>query len=1610
MPTSVTPLFFPEALSSPGLWRELGKTHGLTQKDFEWFSHIELASQALRDEQTPPMLAKRILLKIPGLEPVTLAGSFVLTATPDDNGMILYTPYAGIKKFANRTALTERLVTQLKDADEDDNLLAFMALSQRKAVVDASGIELDFQTIDGDVFEDQRNTLSSYQQLNDQALLDELKALPSLTSRLQALLSEQLARAFPGLDQSQTQVNFYLATTQESTGESHPTRRWINSLSLSEAVLLHYRHQRWPSGQSHEFSHPGKSPAQADQPLWEAAVTTISRKLVSLLVRQLEGFWAAASVDGASRRAFFGRAIADQARVQLLLKREAGIITPEQSQDLHALISTASRANASMTVETVRLWEYKPNYVELAGSLMVNAGSAFLYTPTEGLQALKDYQDLRDTVLSKFSATGHEDELYGLLSLDERQRFIGFDRPNVTGEVISGAIFSTLFDAIISKQLQNMEYALQVYRHSDGTVDIQALFDKALDIRSMISERLLTLEADGRWSTRPVLAGAQHPSMVLADTVAAFAKTYSDIETLINADFAAQPVASLALQRVYLENMKPRLAHALSVGIRGEANLRRLSATLRDADRAIVETVFNPDHADRQSRLSLKGFRPDAYSLTLECSAQDDVLPLAHCLLLTERGGLDASHSGRTILWTPAEGLEVFDTITRARLELNRRLLDPRQRLALLDNLTPTQRVFHQRYSLGPLRRIEESVLDWVAQSSIEHFLARSEHVRTFDLSETKQKTALKTLTTTAFNANLPRATSIARAISRQQTLPAWLGMAPLEDQRLHLELLEQYRNSVDDDKDYLHGIKPLKSYVHETLTSLLASRFPKKALDPDDIEITPDLTLAGPARSLTEFALNHVNIAQGTGFKVSSAIAQALPEGLDQSAVRQLLLSLNIAQNYARQVTDKLSTQSVDFESRILRFVKQLPWQLLQHAHQLKLLQRLSDSAFDLLRQVLDMPDAIARASVQGAKAIARPLELIKTNGAAVVKALGLYLIGPGDGKAGPQILYAPYHPGGSPFVEFDNEASVVSALNTPGPLQNMLIRRLPDSEQTLFRNLFESTVDHSSEITLASSPIGGNLLTHLFHDNTQLLTKMLGSQSNATGQSDWEAVKHLFSSGIECISDLLPGKLAYVQFLWKAYKDALNSAEALQDHHWTTALRDFIAGAAQIVSLGRLSLQGWADTPQATGEAVAQPVATPVIAQPWSQVRSTAPLRTRLQPFQTRVELKDLTKSSTDGTYLEAASKKTFAAIAGKVYGVNKTGAVWRMVKGEEEGPVLLAASDKQLLIDPDTHTFHFGKALSKMHNQFANAYVAREVLNIEARGMEEIRARHPDKARMIGQAIDMARYYAFNSLHNLVQLRKLLPGTRLDTFLKVFFDVSQVDNALLDKIRQAIVPICNALVDPDEDWMNSQRFIVGSNLDSKDNLVAFVINKDLQRNVHFTERFFDQQLDWYKSCLTQPFDVDGHSQAATLIHEFAHLFSGAVDIAYLEARRPFSDLVSSVTAYGATKKLSQQDFQRVALSMETPKEELFARWNSGLQTWVSLDSIPDAYHVGKAILRLTGSKTMEKARDAFLNGQDWKFRTDVILHNADSIAFLICEMGRQLDPVPVTSTSET
>ncbi|MBF6034741.1 hypothetical protein H8F23_15945 [Pseudomonas sp. P155] len=1597
-------LLFPEILKSPGRHASLGRTHGLNSKDFSWLAHVQLATHALRSEQTPPMLAERILLNADKQLAVPLPGSFVLSAGPDDSGVFLYTPYDGLKKYNDEEALTDALQTRLDNADETDDLLAFLSVSLRKELVEKRGITLTRETIEGDVFDDQSATIRQSQDTCARDLLDELKRLPSLTTLLERVLDELLEPHFAGLQQSRTRVSFF-ADTDPRSGD---IRQWVDSLSLSEALLLYFRRQGWPCGQTAEFSHPSRSSREADQIAWAQAIKTASGKLTMLLFRQLEAYWNAASLEGSPRRAFFSQTLQDQMRADLMIKRETEIISAAEFNALHCLIREPNVAFRRPNFETVCLRE-ETAYVELAGSLMINHDKAYLYTPTQGLQVLTNYADLKQALTAKLNAAGHEDELYGLLSLEERNRYLGFANAQVSGENIGGEIITTLFEAILTKQRQNVEYALQLFRQSERTTDIHALYDKALDVRAMIHERLLELDVNERWSTRPLFSSAPPSSLVQADKAAQLATTLERTLTNLTSHFKDQPTASSAEQRAFLEGIRWKLAQAFEDGVRAEAQMRNLSGSWLTAELNIVKTVFDAKHPTRMDRQSLNGFRPDAWALTLTRTGQSEVMSLAHCVLLTERGGLDVEHSGRAILWTPAIGLESFDDIAIAQKQMQRRLDDNNQNQMLLENLPPKQRQLDQQYTLGTFQLIEGNVLNDRMQSAIEHFLDHCQVLRVCIKDTDALANFLSQMKNTVIDTNLRRAIELARTIVSRLDYPDWLRMAPVAEQRTQLALLDELRRSFIDGKDFLEGIPALTTHVEETLKTLLDARFPNNGLKPQDIQITPNLTLAGPACNLLDFALHHYNIVQGTGFKVASKTSTALPKNLNQSAVQQLLQSLDITTTYTQKVTEALSADSDSARISKTRYIRQVPWQLMQHAHSLKLQQQLSENGYDYICQVLDMPDGVARATVQDAHAIVCPLSLNKTTGAAFVDALGLYVIGPGAGETGPQVLYAPYSK--YVFREFDNEAQLIDALNTPGHFQDLIIRRLPSGQQAGFKHLLKTTIGKPTEIKLQSTAINGNFLERLHKDTLSLLPHLLSCQPQINAQSDWEAAKYLFSPGVRLVPHLLPGKLASPFFLWKSYKEFKESAEGLQEHHWANALKSFIAGAISLFSLGRLSWETEAEEETAEFATEAQtPGSTPAesggtttvkAAARWAKVAPVTASRINLQRFETTTALEKLKLEANKLVYGDSSTAQKYAAIAGKVYPVLLSEKTWFLqVKGEGQGLALEQKNSRLVIASADKSA---QRCRSKQRNRLQTEVErSRSILMyIQAKGMAQINRRSPARAFVIQQAVSRARNYALNCLHNFVIHRDNLGGTRMETVLRHFFEVSQVTPMLLRKIEKVVIPLCRELTDPKDDLLYTERFFAGLNARYGDDTVAFVFKEDRRKVVHFTELFFNPGLDAYTAFLPPRFNVDSHARAVTLIHELSHLVCDSEDFVSVEAMAPYPHLIDTSNADGQILK-ADIDRLRNSLSRSTPPSQLFAE-KSKSGVWVDIDQFPERANDYKKILSLTKTKNLAEARRAFRSAVSDEARIEVILANADSIALLISEMGRELDPPP-------
>jgi hypothetical protein len=1690
--------FFTEALRTGWKERERERHFRITSTDVQFLRNLSFSTDAVRRDQVPPMIAQHLWLNKNSPAAVALAGSFMMSSTGNYTSAFLYTPYGGLEKFTDRAELLAALSERLKDPDKADELLQFVAMGTRRTLRLDSHLVVTPVDIEHDVFDEQKASLEQQHALNLQEILAELVQLPSLEKMLHALLKSVFSPLFPTLDPVPVQVSFFKQRPADD-----PIPQWVNSFTLTEALLLFYRQQAWPVGQTREYFHPHSIPASKQASRWDTGLQQASRQLVAFLKVTLETFWNTNAANRSPRREFFAQVMAHRARIDLLLKRQEGLITPAQAVQLAALYLPAgaarSQASEGLRFETVRYWIKSAHFIELTSTVMIGNAHTFLYSPAKGLSVLLDQADLEQTLRAMTKAPAYQDDVYNYLSLEERVFFMGATEPQVSGNLVVGNLFEHLVNGIIDKQQQSLVYVLEHYRRERGEINLAALLDHALDVRVMLDHQLLALDTDQRWTTHSVLADPTRPVSVAAkraelmyrqlrdipqalerlihplpslasivsqsllealrsrklaglDPAGVYINRYRDSadpravasplesQSLVayfikrmtqdlgpvpltpdygiygryNGDHAAK-VPNLdvklvnqifedtltlhtnhdiaAIPREHLERLLPQMGDMMSNALPALAHLLRLNNVLDARDESIIGAVFDPAHPDRSRREDLKGFIPDVYCLTVERDGHTLRHRLANCLMITERGGLDHHHSGRAVLWTPAWGLESFASAKLAQAQLEQRMADPVARLALLENLDPGERRPHARYTLGAFWLITEPVAVNRQQSWIDHYIATRAHA----LAQKSTDSALLSRLAVAPRHSLEGASQFAHHFWAQRSLPAWLGMAPPEEQRHQAELLEQYRRNTHEEKDYLYECLPLYQQVQDRLSDLLQPY----SLYPEHVFIIPRLALGGERQTITQYALRHLNERAGS-FTVDAGDSE-----LGEARVQQLLATLNIAKDAKDHLLEKLAPGRPEALEREQRFIRQLPWQLLQHAHALKLQEQLSDTGYGLIRQIVDMPDAVARATIAGATARLRPLELIATPGASIAKSLGSYLID-AQGK-GPLILYTPYHPH-LVFKEFENEAQLLGHLNQPGQLQDWIVTHLGDTHQATYKNLLASTQDSTSEISLAARPIQGHAIKQLYQDNRQMMAHMLEQQNHPQGQSLWDTVKRVLSHGVERIAQFLPGKLRIPLVVWQSYTLFKDSAEQLQLHHWRKALQTFIHGCAHMATL-----EEWVHLPAPKTQPSAyteddtsdtRPADT-VIAPTLRDLDVTDPRRTRLQSFEvTDIALTDLHRQSDSGLYASADGASLYAPVEGKVYPI-KRGKRLQIASQALgiDGPLVASTAQQRMVLDPYSRTLQYGLALRKQKNQYVTRRDARMYMDIEATGMEQIRQLYPHKAMQILEALDMARFYGFNAMHNLVQLSSQTSGTRLDMFLKHFFDTNVIDDTVLKKVRDVVIPVCQALVNPDLDLLNSSRFVIGRSSTPEHSVIAFVITKDMNKQVFFTELFFDQQLDYYKAVIPGSFNVDVHAQAATLIHEFAHHFTPALDICQVGARRPFHDLIETITSLGKRTQAHLRKLQDEALSLATPRHRLFSRWNQSTGSWDSMDTDSSEDIVFDRVKKTTASKTVDKARDAFMDLGTPDARIDTILNNADSIAHLICVMGRQLDPTPPT-----
>lgn len=1687
---------------------------GLTVKDLDWLHRLYYATDHARRNpvhQEAPMVVESLLLQINQKPDIPLAGAFIMSPSPDGQKALLYTPYDGLEVFDSRADVLTEITERLKDRSRRADLLRLLSIAQRATLDAAKAPTVAAQAIEGPVMQHQEQAIQHAQLHNVQGMLDQLRRIPGLPTMLDTSLAVMARAYFPSLDHRDTRMNSFALSDIAPTADP----QWLASVPLSEALLHYYLKQSWPIGQTRTFTHPkqvtsGWTPTQVaqDQRRWESVVEQTAGILSKLLGSLLQTYWNEDIKDGHSRLELVAQTLSDTFRAELLLKRQQGILSAEDSQQLLAMFlpdAAARTAHAeNLRVEKIRVSAPSQHYVDLAGTLMISNSHAYLYTQTRGLQVLKNMEDLNATLISMLKASGHEDELLNFLSLDERNVLLGLDPLQIIGVPINGDIFTELAKDIAAKQLSNMEYALGLYRRSDGQVNLEALLDCALDVRGLIDHRLHTLDAGGRWSLHPITSSNGRPSTVQAERAKQQWQQLNTVEQALASDRAAHPTlrrlaahalnaeldkhqlplmadevnintyATAAQQReeraplrslnmvehfierlaheavsvpesttvgfysaprsgiakqlnslstttfntiidsamvtfanhdvrplpqMFLNSHRAHLRHALMLGLRSEAELRRLDNTLRQRGQEMLDTVLRTDSLTRVKRHALNGFLPDAYGLTLMVDAASPAQPLANCLVLTERGGTDPQRSGQAVLWTPRRGHEVFNSIQHLRETLQKRLQDPIQRLPFLENLPNRLRTPHQAYTLGPLQRIDDDLLDNRLQSHTETLTDNVDTVLAMNLGARRLQDYLDVVMQQAVPTNLPRAMQLARAMANQQALPVWLGMAAPDEQILHAELLEQYRVSAPNEQDYLHGITPLNEQVSAALVTLLEARFPGLGLHPDNILVPIRKALNGNTQSLTDFAQRHLPDLQPDEIHPRSRTATPLPATLDGTAVVQMVQQLDLKSVYQTWLTTHLLATDNDAHTRRQRYCRQLPWQLLQYAHEEKLEERISATAWGFIQQVFDMPDAVARAQVSGVTACIRPLQLVATAGASVAEVQGVYLIGPQANATGPWVLYAPYSPH-HVLREYAREADLLNELTTPGPLQEWILQQLDPPHQATYRNLLAQHRRDTADIRLGSAPILGNILMRLFKDNVVLLTKMLACQFDKQGAAQWGVVGHLLHKGVPNALTFMAGKLAYPLVVWRSYKLFKASSEHLQQHRWGEALRTFVGGVAELASLRKALNRLYPDSEPATtfdDSDWTQASATTTLAT----LDITAPQRTHLQTFeQHEVALTDLRHDPKTQVYHHVDTGRDYVPVAGKVYPARNTGTHWRIHRDEESGPGLALTPSNQWVLDLRNRDPRFGKTMSRFAGRAATRIGEWGSINIEAVGMTQIATLSSWKAQCINEALNVATYYTVTCKRNILNFALTRdPLSRLGRFFTELFGVHALTPDHVGKVETRIDEVLNELVNPTLINPDSIRFVTGTARYSPEHLIAFTLPDDIDKKIYLLDRFFAPDLDMYQNRLNAPFNIMAHARATTLIHELTHLVSDSEDLAYLDSMRPFTDLINVQSPRGRQLHAELDHLRLNALSTQTPGVILFKVWDDYAQQFEELGRRHASRTARTRVLNITGAKTLDDARQVFMS--DDSKRINIILANADSIAYMITHLGRELDP---------
>ena len=1066
-----------------------------------------------------------------------------------------------------------------------------------------------------------------------------------------------------------------------------------------------------------------------------------------------------------------------------------------------------------------------------------------------------------------------------------------------------------------------------------------------------------------------------------------------------------------------------RLATLRGVVLRADLALMQRDNGLAPVDHGALATVL--EYPVSNQRPALNQFVPDVHGINLSFNGALEAMSVANCFVVTERGGLESANAGRAIVWTPAAGFEGFASLDLCTAHLEARLLDKARRWELLTHIGTAEQSGVSKYldssrdwkTVGQNRwfyfePIEQDFFCQCQITAIDKVLLDTDAVcreaRDTPLSaQGFENIAQSVLVEGRAGVMLDRVIDTARLHLFKNLLPDWLKTASPDDQLHYAQVLQRYQHAGQPDQSYLHDIPQITEFSRAALTIRLETDFPGQELEPDAIDVIVDTYTAAPVatgntpsflpaattrtrQTLAQFALNGFYRLNAGAIFVQSQDGRALPVSLDAAYVRQLTRELDIGGHYRALLNTKLAPGNDGVALRQQQFAEHLRLQVIEQALREKLADPRKETVYRYLRHVMDMPDGSAREPLDAVPIIIRPFELIAEEGDDPDRVAGLYLIGPENPAAGPQILWANYSEHVT-FRSYDSDADLLEELQTATDLQDLLLSRLSHlSRKTYAHGGFVEphlARYNTSPIpglllkarppTLASRPIHGNLFSELYRDNYHLLLDMAAAQSKSTAETDWESFKYLFSLIAQTALMFLPARLSIPLVVWQSMGALREGVAAARRGTWGEAVGDFAQALLMIATGQRSGKQGEGLLPGLAAREQAG-----------------------LQRFQANdVALKDLHKDPLTHVYRDPRSGLNYVPLAGQVFRLKAWRERWRIFIDEQhDGPLVKLNDSQEWVLDLREPLLGGGPVFSRT---ILAGYAFSHEIN--AIGMGRIQRHFPDKALKIREAHELASTYLQRSQSALHTLNEAGEKNMLNReLLEDFFGVETIDPAMLERLKQTVEPLLARFLHPEMSPQNSSKYVVCRSRFG-DDAVAFINLADPEKLIYLTDRFFTTEFEQpyasshpYLKQTEPPFAVNQHYRASFLLHETTHQILDTEDIFYSNPGFPYVDLLDERTVYGRQLK-ELCNFAQHCHSPYLEIDKLFQTLTADTQEWSDLPRGTAKRRVKK----IAGVQTLEQARQVFMN--DPLKRIELMLANADTVVLLITHLGR-VHPVSV------